>query len=60
MNRDRLIDSGMALPFPSNASAGRRATVGADRAYDAKDFVKKCRKMKATPSVARKKNSAIC
>jgi transposase len=38
---------------------GHRTTVGADRAYDTKDFVGKCRKMKVTPHVAQKKNSAI-
>jgi transposase len=36
-----------------------RTTVGADKAYDTKDFVKKCRKMKVTPHVAQKKQSAI-
>lgn len=38
----------------------RRATVGADKNYDTKDFVDKCRKLNVTPHVAqKKKNSAI-
>jgi transposase len=36
-----------------------QATVGADKAYDAKTFVKECRKLKITPHVAQKENSAI-
>jgi transposase len=34
-------------------------TVGADKGYDTKDFVKEARNMKATPHVAQKKHSAI-
>jgi hypothetical protein len=37
----------------------RRATVGSDKAYDAKQFVKECRRLKVMPHVAQKKNSAI-
>jgi transposase len=36
-----------------------RVTLGADKAYDSKAFVKECRKMKVTPHVAQKSNSAI-
>lgn len=36
-----------------------RVTVGADKGYDSKSFVKECRQMKVTPHVARKKDSAI-
>ncbi len=36
-----------------------RITVGADKAYDTKDFVKECRQLHATPHVAQKKDSAI-
>jgi transposase len=44
----------------SETSRKCRKTVGADRAYDAKDFVDKCRKMKVTPHVAQKaRHSAI-
>jgi transposase len=35
------------------------ATVGADAAYDTKDFVAQCRDREVTPHVAQKKNSAI-
>jgi len=37
----------------------RRITVGADKAYDTKDFVHDCRHMFVTPHVARKKHSAL-
>lgn len=44
----------------SQTGKGHRKTVGADKAYDTKDFVKKCRTMKVTPHVAQKaKDSAI-
>jgi transposase len=36
-----------------------RITVGADKAYDTKDFVKQCRAKNVVPHVAQKKNSAI-
>lgn len=32
---------------------GKRVTVGADKAYDTKDFVAECRNMEVTPHVAR-------
>ena len=38
----------------------RRATLGADKGYDTKDFVKDCRALRVTPQVAQKKKySAI-
>lgn len=40
-------------------TGGSRATVGGDKAYDTKDFVKECRRLKVTPHVAQKDNSAI-
>jgi transposase len=44
----------------SETTGEHRKTVGADKAYDTKDFVDKCRKMKVTPHVAQKvKSSAI-
>lgn len=43
----------------SETEGKHRKTVGADKAYDTKDFVDKCRKLKVTPHVAQKKNSAI-
>lgn len=36
----------------------KRMTVGADRGYDTKDFVKKTRSLKVTPHVARKKKGS--
>lgn len=38
------------------ARAGQRLTVGADKAYDAKDFVKACRALNVTPHVAQNTN----
>lgn len=44
----------------SETTGQQRKTVGADKAYDTRDFVDKCRKMKVTPHVAQKAtNSAI-
>ena len=37
----------------------RRVTVGADKGFDTKAFVKECRKINVTPHVAQKQNSAI-
>ena len=36
-----------------------RITVGADKAYDTRDFVEDCRSLKVTPHVAKKESSAI-
>lgn len=44
----------------SETEGGHRKTVGADKGYDTKDFVDRCRKMKVTPHVAQKaKGSGI-
>jgi transposase len=48
-----------ALEMIEVIPGNNRATVGADKAYDTKDFVKKCRMNKVIPHVAQKKNSAI-
>lgn len=37
----------------------KRVTLGADKSYDTKDFVKECRDNNITPHIAAKKNSAI-
>lgn len=37
----------------------KRVTVGGDKNYDTKDFVTKCRSMKITPHVARRKTSIV-
>ncbi len=41
-----------ALEMLSNKPAGKRVTLGADRGYDTKGFVKACRANKITPHVA--------
>jgi transposase len=38
-------------------SSGRHRTVGADKAYDTRDFVAECRKMGVTPHVAKNENA---
>ena len=43
----------------ASAPGSGRITVGADRGYDTRDFIKGCRKMKVTPHVAQKQRSAI-
>ena len=48
-----------ALEMLASAPGQRRITVGADRGYDTRGFVKECRKMKVTPHVAQKQRSAI-
>ena len=40
------------------AAPGKRATVGADKAYDTKGFVKACREIGVTPHVAQNTNRA--
>jgi transposase len=45
-----------------HAAGDRRATVGADRAYDTRDFVRSCRELAVTPHVAQnqsRRRSAI-
>ena len=51
--RDAALEMLEAVP-----GAGR-ITVGADRGYDARDFVMGCRKSRVTPHVAQKQRSAI-
>ena len=48
-----------AIQMLEKIPKGRQATVGADKGYDAKSFVKECRKLKITPHVAQKQSSAI-
>lgn len=48
-----------ALDMIADVPGEERITVGADKAYDTKDFVKQCRENNAVPHVAQKKNSAI-
>jgi transposase len=52
---EREAAMGMIEDIPGNA----RATVGADKAYDTRDFVEQCRTNNVVPHVAQKKNSAI-
>lgn len=51
--RDTALDMLQAVP------GSRHLTVGADKGYDTKDFVRECRDMDITPHVARKQHSAI-
>jgi len=48
-----------ALEMVQELSGDNRVTVGADKAYDTKDFVKQCRANNVVPHVAQKKDSAI-
>ena len=50
--------SGKALQM-IDTHVGRAATLGADAAYNTKDFVAACRERGVTPHVAGKKSSAI-
>ena len=51
--RDTALDMLQGVP------GSRRITVGADKRYDTKDFVRECRDMDITPHVAQKQRSAI-
>ena len=63
-NRNGLIIATEVLPATGTAErdaailmleqipGGHRVTVGADKAYDTRDFVQECRNMKVTPHVA--------
>jgi len=51
--RDTALDMLQAVP------GSRHLTVGADKGYDTKDFVRECRDMDITPRVARKQRSGI-
>ena len=48
-----------ALEMLSHRPGNRRKTLGADKNYDTKEFVKGCRARNVTPHVTRKKHSAI-
>jgi transposase len=48
-----------ALEMIEAIPGDNRISVGADKAYDTKDFVNRCRANNAVPHVAQKKNSAI-
>jgi transposase len=48
-----------ALEMIEEIPGNNRATVAADKAYDTRDFVKKCRANNVIPHVAQKKSSAI-
>ena len=48
-----------ALEMLASAPGSGRITVGADRGYDTRGFVKECRKMQVTPHVAQQQRSAI-
>ena len=48
-----------ALEMLASAPGTRRITVGADRGYDTRGFIKGCRNLKVTPHVAQKQRSAI-
>ncbi|MFH1560510.1 MAG: IS5 family transposase [Chloroflexota bacterium] len=51
--RDTALDMLQAVPGSCHL------TVGADKGYDTKDFVRECRDMDITPHVAQKQHSAI-
>jgi transposase len=51
--RDTALDMLQAVP------GSRHLTVGADKGYDTRDFVRECRDMDITPHIARKQHSAI-
>lgn len=48
-----------AVELLEQTTGRSRTTVGADRAYDTKGFVKECRRLRVTPHVAQKQDSAI-
>ena len=48
-----------AVAMLASAPGTRRITVGADRGYDTRGFVRACRNLKVTPQVAQKQRSAI-
>ena len=48
-----------ALEMLEAVPGARRITVGADRGYDTKGFVKGCRRSRVTPHVSQKQRSAI-
>ena len=48
-----------AVAMLASAPGTRRITVGADRGYDTRGFVRACWNLKVTPQVAQKQRSAI-
>ncbi len=48
-----------ALDMLEEVPRSHRVTVGADKGYDTKDFVTRCRSMKITPHVARRQTSKV-
>jgi transposase len=46
----------VAVDMLADAASGRRVTVGADKAYDTRDFVSQCREQGVTPHVAQNVN----
>jgi transposase len=48
-----------ALDMLGSLGGNQRITLGADKGYDTKDFVRECRFLNVTPHVAQKKYSAI-
>ena len=48
------------LMFERYADRPQRITLGADKAYDAQDFVNELRSMNVTPHVAQKTNADVC
>ncbi len=48
-----------ALDMLEEVPGSHRVTVGADKGYDTKDFVTRCRSMKITPHVARRQTSKV-
>jgi transposase len=57
--RDAAIAMLDRLPGRTGSRKSRRVTLAADKGYDAKEFVRRCRDRRVTPHVAQKKYSAI-
>jgi transposase len=53
---DGYAERDTAAQMLKDAAGDKRVTVGADKAYDTKDFVKTCRDMNVTPHVAQNLN----
>ena len=56
---DGTSERDAALEMLEAVPGARRITVGADRGYDTRGFVRECRRYRITPHVARKQRSAI-
>ena len=48
-----------ALDMLAHVPGSRRITIGADKGYDTKDFVTRCRRLTVTPHVARRETSIV-